>query len=72
LENYPYDQPIWNVNDQKYWCKMVNQYRYPLASVKELYRYIIEQGKCDTFEEEYAAYQASLSAQPLSEPTEEV
>jgi hypothetical protein len=59
---YPYDQPTWNVNDQNYWINMVTKYRYPVTKVPELYRYIIEQGKQATFEQEYQEYLASQSA----------
>jgi hypothetical protein len=69
---YPFDQPNWTVADQHYACTLVNKYRMSITRVNEIYRPIIEEGRCLTFEEEYAAYQASLTAQPLSEPTEEV
>lgn len=57
---YPYDQPTWNVNDQKYWCNMVNKYKYPITKVQPLYSYLIQQGKCATFEQEYNDYLATL------------
>lgn len=59
--NYPYDQPLWNVQDQKYWCKMAG-YGYPTSRMQDKYAYIIEQKKCATFEAEYEAYLASLNA----------
>lgn len=57
---YPYDQTNWTVNDQKYWCNMVNKYRYPIANVREPFRYIIENQKCNTFEAEYNEYLATV------------
>jgi hypothetical protein len=53
---YPYDQPNWTVNDQKYWCKLVNAYRFPIESVPAVYRSIITDGKSATFEAEYQQY----------------
>lgn len=53
--DYPYDQPYWNVQDQNYWCKM---YSYGYRNIQDKYLYLIEQGKCNTFEAEYAEYQA--------------
>jgi hypothetical protein len=64
---YPYDDPYWNVQDQKYLCKM-NGYGYPLSRIREPFKYIIEQGKCSTFEAEYQEYLASQ--QSGSTPTE--
>lgn len=58
---YPYDQPTWNVGDQLYWCKMCNVYRYPVSRVREPFRYIIEAGKSNTFEQEYQDYLVSLN-----------
>jgi hypothetical protein len=55
---YPDDifsNPYWNVNDQKYWCKM-NGYGYPVLRIQEHFRYIIENKKCSTFEADYQAW----------------
>jgi hypothetical protein len=59
---YPYDQANWNAIDQKYWCKMCGTYRYPVAKVREPFRYVIEAGKTATWETEYNDYLASLNA----------
>lgn len=50
---YPYNDMYWNVNDQYYWCDMVNDYGFPVTDVPEPFKYVIENGKCDTFETEY-------------------
>lgn len=55
---YPYNNPYWNINDQRYWCKM-NGYGFPVSRIRDPFRYIIEQGKCNTFESEYADYLAT-------------
>ena len=52
-ENYPFDAPYWNVQDQRYWCKM---WGYGYRGVKEPFLFIITEGRCATFEAEYQAY----------------
>jgi hypothetical protein len=54
-ENYPYDQPYWNVHDQNYWIDM-NGFGFPTSGMLDKYAYIIEQGKQDVFEQEYEEY----------------
>ncbi len=53
---YPYNQPNWTAPDQRYWCKMVNVYRFPVNRAPVVYQYIITSGKSSTWETEYAQY----------------
>jgi hypothetical protein len=66
---YPYNDPYWNLNDQKYLCKM-NGWGYPISRIREPFKYIIEQKKCSTFEAEYAQWLEDQQAQqaPADEP----
>ncbi|WP_134705084.1 hypothetical protein [Ammoniphilus sp. YIM 78166] len=66
-ENYPFDDPRWTVQDQKYWCKM---WGYGFRSVKEPFLFIIQQGRCSTFEEEYKTFLEGPA--PVEEETIEV
>lgn len=54
-----FSETLWNVQDQNYYCTLVNRYRFPIERVQELYQFIINEGKCDTFEAEYEAYLAN-------------
>lgn len=56
-----FETPLWNVQDQSYWCKMAG-YGYPTSRMQEKYAWIIDNGKCDTFEQEYQEYLANQSA----------
>lgn len=58
---YPYDQTNWTESDQKYWFNMVRKYRYPVLSVREPYRYLIQENKDLVWEQEYQDYLASIS-----------
>lgn len=55
--DHPFDAPGWNPQDQSYLCDMVG-YGFPVAKVREPFRYIIEQGRCATWPAEYEAYLA--------------
>lgn len=57
---YPYDQTNWTSQDQKYWFNMVRKYRYPVSSVREPFRYLIQENKDTVWEQEYQDYLASL------------
>ncbi|MGG1598020.1 hypothetical protein [Paenibacillus naphthalenovorans] len=61
---YPYDQTIWNANDQRYWFNMVRKYRYPVIRVREPFRYLIEANKDAIWEEEYQQYLLEQQAVP--------
>jgi hypothetical protein len=60
---YPFDQPNWTASDQKYWFNMCRKFRYPVTSVREPHRYLIEENKDDVWEQEYQDYLDTKSAQ---------
>lgn len=53
---YPYNQTNWTESDQKYWFKMCRSYRYPVTSVREPYRYLIETNQDSTWQQDYQNY----------------
>lgn len=53
---YPFNDPLWNLNDQKYWFKMVRTYHFPVTSVRAPHRYLIETNQDATWEASYAQY----------------
>lgn len=53
---YPYDQVNWTESDQKYWFKMCRSYRYPVTSVREPFRYLIETNQDANWELDYQNY----------------
>lgn len=56
-----FEAPYWNVHDQTYWCKMAG-YGFPTSRIIAKYAWIIDNGKCATFEAEYNVYLASKNA----------
>ncbi|AID50477.1 hypothetical protein [Bacillus phage CP-51] len=60
-EWYPYYEPGWTAKDQAWCCGLVNRYKVPITVITPLYRYLIEQGKCNTFEVEYQRYKEFLA-----------
>jgi len=65
---YPYNDPYWNVQDQKYLCKM-HGYGYPISRIRDPFKYIIQNNKCSTFEAEYQEYLASQQQNTTTEET---
>jgi hypothetical protein len=59
---YPFNDPYWNVQDQKYFCKMAG-YGYPVANIREPFRLIVQENRCSTFEQEYQEYLNSQNPQ---------
>lgn len=55
--NHPFDAPGWNKQDQWYFC-MLHGYEFPIAGIREPFKYLIEQGRSNTWEDEYEAYKA--------------
>lgn len=53
---YPYDQTNWTANDQKYWFRMCRQYKYPVANVRDPYKYLIQTNQDATWEADYQRY----------------
>lgn len=59
----PFNDPLWNENDQQYWINMVVKYRYPVLRVRAPFKEIIEQGRIDTWRLEFMEYQEAMAAQ---------
>ena len=64
----PWNDPIWNVADQRYWFKMCRAYKYPVARVREPFRALIESEQDETWEADYQEHLDSLSAPPAEYP----
>lgn len=65
---YPYDQPNWTAIDQRYWFRMCRTYRYPIASVRDPYKYLIQSNQDATWEADYQRYQDEQASLAVSEP----
>lgn len=52
----PWNDPIWNLSDQRYWFKMCRAYRYPVTRVLDPFRVLIETEQDEMWEADYQLY----------------